>query len=39
MTEAERCTGINQTNIVSCCKNRKYHKTAGGYIWKYKNNE
>lgn len=37
--EAERCTGISHTNIVQCCKNIKSHLTAGGFIWKYKNND
>ena len=32
--EAERCTGINRGNLCSCCKGR--YKSAGGYIWKYK---
>ena len=31
--EAERFTGINNGNIISCCKGK--HKTAGGYKWKY----
>lgn len=35
--EAARCTGINHSHICSCCKGLL--KTAGGYIWKYKNNE
>ena len=35
--EAERCTGIYKGNICACCKGR--YKSAGGYIWKYKNNE
>ena len=39
ITEAERCTGIKKGNICSCCKNRIGCLTAGGYIWKYKNNE
>lgn len=34
ITEAAEQTGINRGNIASvCCGNRK---TAGGYIWKYK---
>ena len=37
ISEAERSTGIYQSSIVSCCKVRRL--TAGGYIWKYKNNE
>lgn len=32
--EAERQTGISNANIIQCCKGRL--KTAGGYIWKYK---
>ena len=32
--EAGRYTGINQGNICLCCKGRRF--TAGGYIWKYK---
>lgn len=31
--EAERQTGINNPNIIACCKNKR--KQAGGYIWKY----
>ena len=34
--EAERQTGIPNTNIISCCKRKYRHKTAGGYKWKYK---
>ena len=34
MVEAERETGIAHQSIAHCCKG-KYH-TAGGYIWKYK---
>lgn len=32
--EAERLTGIPNTNICSCCKGIR--KTAGGSVWKYK---
>lgn len=32
--EAERKTGICSTNIAKCCRAKA--KTAGGYIWKYK---
>lgn len=32
--DAERQTGINNSNIIACCKLRK--KNAGGYIWSYK---
>ena len=34
--EAERQTGIPNTNIINCCKGKYRYKTAGGYIWKYK---
>lgn len=34
--EAERQTGITNQQISSCCKNKPKYKTAGGYIWKYK---
>lgn len=33
--EAQRQTGIKSQNISSCCMNKR-HRTAGGYIWKYK---
>ena len=32
--EAERQTGINNSNIIACCKGKRY-KSAGGYIWFY----
>ena len=31
--EAERCTGINNSNIIQCCKGKL--KSAGGHIWFY----
>ena len=31
--EAERCTGINNGNIINCCKGRA--KSAGGHYWFY----
>ena len=31
--EAQRQTGIYQSNIISCCKGK--YKSAGGYHWKY----
>lgn len=34
-SQAERITGIKQSNIAKCCMGRKYFKTAGGYIWKF----
>lgn len=33
--KASKRLGINQGNIVSCCKGNR--KTAGGYIWSYAN--
>ena len=38
-TQAERETNIPRTHICKCCLGRHGHKTAGGYIWKSKNNE
>lgn len=35
LMEAERITNINNCSISSCCKGKL--KSAGGYIWKYKN--
>lgn len=35
--EASRQTGINHTNIIGCCNGKYGYKSAGGYIWKYKN--
>ena len=35
--EAERETGIPNTNISACCMGKKNHQTAGGYKWKYFN--
>ena len=32
--EAERQTGCNHQNLCECCKGTR--KSAGGYIWKYK---
>jgi len=34
MREAERQTGLKAISQV--CRGKKYHHTAGGYIWKYK---
>lgn len=35
MREAERSTGIFESNISQCCKGRT--RSAGGFRWKYKN--
>lgn len=32
---ASKQTGIPHSNIINCCSNKGYYKTAGGYIWKY----
>lgn len=33
-SEASRKTGINKSNISSCCNGNPEHKSAGGYVWK-----
>ena len=35
--EAEKTTRINRHDISQCCLGLYHHKTAGGFIWKYKN--
>ena len=37
--EANRDTGIDRKDISYVCNNKCGHKTAGGYIWKYKEPE
>ena len=37
MMEAERQTGVLSANISNCCVGRARVKTAGGFIWKFKN--
>jgi hypothetical protein len=37
--EAQRRTGIKQSNISHCCLGRPYFRTAGGYVWKFKTDE
>jgi len=34
---AQAKTGVDYRNIHACCKGKKWHKSAGGYKWKYKN--
>ena len=34
ITEARKATGVSNTSIGYCCKDRQ--KTAGGFIWQYK---
>jgi len=36
MRSAERETGIPASNICACCLSKGYHKSAGGYKWKHK---
>ena len=33
--DAERATGIHQSNISKCCLHRKYFNSAGGYQWEF----
>lgn len=37
ISEAARVLGIDRANIGHCCAHRSNHNTAGGYIWRYKN--
>lgn len=37
ISEAARILGIDRANIGHCCAHRPNHNTAGGYIWRYKN--
>lgn len=34
--EAERQTKIHNSHISSCCLDKKYHKSARGYVWRFK---
>ena len=34
--DAERELHIQHSNITKCCKKQPHNKTAGGFIWKYK---
>lgn len=36
LADIERKLKIKESLISLCCRGIKYHKTAGGYIWKYK---
>lgn len=36
MIEAERQTGIFSVQISKCCKGIKHHRSAGGFIWRFK---
>jgi len=35
-SEAQKVTGASSSIIIKCCKKIKYHKTAGGLMWKFK---
>ena len=35
IADASRQTGTNASSIAGCCRNRRYKLTAGGYIWRY----
>lgn len=35
MKSAERKLGISNSHISACCKKKKGHNTAGGYVWEY----
>lgn len=37
--EASRQTNINHSNISQCCRGNKNNSHAGGFLWKYKNEE
>lgn len=34
--EAHRQTGVYMVNICTCCRGNSKYKSAGGYVWKYK---
>ena len=34
--KAGRITGINPNSIRNCCKGKYGYKTAGGFVWKFK---
>lgn len=36
---AEKELNINGSQITACCQNKKNKKTAGGYVWRYKDPE
>lgn len=36
IAQAARATGIDNSGIVDCCKQKPSAHTAGGYKWKYK---
>lgn len=36
ISQASKITGVGASNISICCRNTLKHKTAGGYIWRFK---
>ena len=34
--EIKRMLGISNSNIIQCCRGNPNHTTAGGFIWRYK---
>ena len=34
--QASKVTGVNDSQIIRCCQRKPRHKTAGGFIWMYK---
>lgn len=38
-TEAHRQTGVNQSSISHCCRKKPRYKSAGGFVWCYKEKE
>ena len=37
IADAERHTGVDHRTISACCRHKKGHKTAGGFVWEYAN--
>ena len=37
--DAERQTGVKSSNIIACCKRLPRHLTAGGFVWRYADQE
>jgi len=37
LSDAQRELGIWQANISACARGKRRYKSAGGYVWKYKN--
>ena len=39
LRDAERATGVKHYYISNCCKGKKHFNSAGGFIWKYADDE